>query len=555
MKLIILIVMMILIVGGAWYLWRYTDIELFRPKASSEIPKSETSAGETVFNPYGDAWALKGPSNPSIPVGLTPGCYFEVPKSQETTVTAAEMDYLARSNHPLVWEACAVLQDDVPKLARIGAALKERNPALKYMGYYVAATIGEAYHFPGRRQVGFAELDQHHEECFVHKKGLPATRENRVRHAGGEHMLDVTDAACRSLVAAQITDALTRHHMGGVLIDGITPRATSYTPVEGELPDHVISGWEEGLVVFMTEIKRQMGGDKIMIISPYKVTPSEAAYNKPIVDRILTEGGADGVILEDSLGTPEHRGDISHIKNVTAQVAGQWGKYVLSALNVNFDSSVPTNEARERARARYFLAGHLNFFLGEKTPMIYYTRTQQWESTSSRLPAWLSEAFFRDWDLDIGVPLGPSIETRPNVWYRAFTTGYAFWNNSDTTLNIDFSEGNWFYTPEGVRLTKYDLPARSGMVFVKHPPEVAATLIPTPVPTAIVTTTITPTPTLPPSYRPGDVDGDGDVDIFDYNSIVSNFGRTGIFQGDLDSDGDVDIFDYNVVVSNFGRTQ
>jgi hypothetical protein len=56
---------------------------------------------------------------------------------------------------------------------------------------------------------------------------------------------------------------------------------------------------------------------------------------------------------------------------------------------------------------------------------------------------------------------------------------------------------------------------------------------------------------------PGDADGDGDVDIFDYNLVVSNFGAVGCAgsyrcQGDADGDGDVDIFDYNLVVSNFG---
>jgi hypothetical protein len=54
-----------------------------------------------------------------------------------------------------------------------------------------------------------------------------------------------------------------------------------------------------------------------------------------------------------------------------------------------------------------------------------------------------------------------------------------------------------------------------------------------------------------PEPQPGDADGDGDVDIFDYNIVVSNFGRSGL-AGDLDGNGRVDIFDYNLVVSNFG---
>jgi len=59
----------------------------------------------------------------------------------------------------------------------------------------------------------------------------------------------------------------------------------------------------------------------------------------------------------------------------------------------------------------------------------------------------------------------------------------------------------------------------------------------------------TPLPTLP-----GDLDKDGDVDIFDYNLLVGNFGATNCGNvADIDGDCDVDIFDYNTLVSNFGK--
>jgi Peptidase family M23 len=51
----------------------------------------------------------------------------------------------------------------------------------------------------------------------------------------------------------------------------------------------------------------------------------------------------------------------------------------------------------------------------------------------------------------------------------------------------------------------------------------------------------------------GDLDGDCKVWIFDYNILVTNFGRTGQnVPGDLDHDGRVWIFDYNILVGNFG---
>ena len=52
----------------------------------------------------------------------------------------------------------------------------------------------------------------------------------------------------------------------------------------------------------------------------------------------------------------------------------------------------------------------------------------------------------------------------------------------------------------------------------------------------------------------GDLDKDGDVDIFDYNLMIENFGNTHCGNvADINSDCKVDIFDYNILVENFGK--
>ena len=62
----------------------------------------------------------------------------------------------------------------------------------------------------------------------------------------------------------------------------------------------------------------------------------------------------------------------------------------------------------------------------------------------------------------------------------------------------------------------------------------------------------TPTPTSKPPLT-GDLDGDNDVDIFDYNILVTNFGQAGENLADIDGNGDVDVFDYNILLENFGK--
>lgn len=71
--------------------------------------------------------------------------------------------------------------------------------------------------------------------------------------------------------------------------------------------------------------------------------------------------------------------------------------------------------------------------------------------------------------------------------------------------------------------------------------------------------TNTPTPTEKPTPTPipgisEDLDKDGDVDIFDYNVLIENFGATSCGNvADIDGNCKVDIFDYNTLVENFGK--
>lgn len=78
---------------------------------------------------------------------------------------------------------------------------------------------------------------------------------------------------------------------------------------------------------------------------------------------------------------------------------------------------------------------------------------------------------------------------------------------------------------------------------------------PTPTPTATPIVSTSPSPTPTPSAKPGDVDGNGQIDIFDFNVVLSNFGKTPAqrSEGDLDGNNKVDIFDFNILLTHFGK--
>ncbi len=83
-------------------------------------------------------------------------------------------------------------------------------------------------------------------------------------------------------------------------------------------------------------------------------------------------------------------------------------------------------------------------------------------------------------------------------------------------------------------------------------PTATASSSPVPTPSSPISAPVSPSPIA--SIKPGDVDGNGKVDIFDYNILLTNFGKTGAaIQGDLNASGKVDIFDYNILLTNFGK--
>jgi spore coat protein CotH len=56
----------------------------------------------------------------------------------------------------------------------------------------------------------------------------------------------------------------------------------------------------------------------------------------------------------------------------------------------------------------------------------------------------------------------------------------------------------------------------------------------------------------------GDLDGNHVIDIYDYNQLIADYGRTGspgFIPADIDANGVVNIYDYNILLTNFGQTQ
>jgi outer membrane protein assembly factor BamB len=145
-----------------------------------------------------------------------------------------------------------------------------------------------------------------------------------------------------------------------------------------------------------------------------------------------------------------------------------------------------------------------------------------------------------------------------NVLYNSNTHGVTLGNahwESPLVMN-----GRVFIVDESHNFT-----ALSSSTAPTPSPTPSKTPSPSPTPTKTPSPTLapTPTPTASPTPQPSssacqgaDLDSNGTVNIFDYNIIVSNFGKSGVGTagGDIDNNGTVNIFDYNTLVGNFGKT-
>ena len=99
--------------------------------------------------------------------------------------------------------------------------------------------------------------------------------------------------------------------------------------------------------------------------------------------------------------------------------------------------------------------------------------------------------------------------------------------------------------------------SKNFILFIQYPPKTVEELSSNEgknfIPVSQRDTSVSEPSVTPPPSKLGDTDSDGDVDIFDYNILIENFGATNCGNvSDLNSDCDVDIFDYNILIQNFG---
>ena len=130
------------------------------------------------------------------------------------------------------------------------------------------------------------------------------------------------------------------------------------------------------------------------------------------------------------------------------------------------------------------------------------------------------------WDADLGKPVGEKrvqYQNRDGLFVREFTNGWAVYNRSGETQQIQLSE-EVIGVESGEQDRLHDLPDLDGEIYLK-----------------VV------------KQSPWDANQDGVTDIFDLIAVAKNFGKDNR-DTDLNGDGTVDIFDLVLVAKHLGES-
>jgi hypothetical protein len=139
------------------------------------------------------------------------------------------------------------------------------------------------------------------------------------------------------------------------------------------------------------------------------------------------------------------------------------GRYILHTDNTReADQSTfaTTNAAQQKALARYYLASFLVAMAGPLTVAFHYYPTSVGEQFASN-------AYFREWDLRVGNPLGADTKPATAVYQREFQNGRVVANLGATPFTVSLADGS-FTDADGVPLgTSAVVPAKSGAFFMR----------------------------------------------------------------------------------------
>lgn len=356
----------------------------------------------------------------------------------------------------------------MPEFRRLRAAFDAAQVPKRFVGYSTV-NFAESTTMPGYRNAP--------ETFFVHRRGMPRTRENRLVFVDdGElvahgHVFDIRDPACREHLAQSITRAMVDNGVDAVLLDYAAGHYSFDSNNAFDYPDGWHQRFEENqteLLTLITDTANRAGKEVFC-----NGMTLDGLYSTAVAKADLHMSACNGLFWEqpfrrewrDRSDDPDtyydrldrffeiaqRRDKLVFVKQGTYRVHGS------ETEEPGWTWRYPrTSRATERRLAEYFLAFHLLYADPKLTHLIYTHPVELYD-------VFASEAHFEVFDVDVGVALGPRRKLTDHVFARQYSKALIVLNNSDERFRGEVAVAPGPVGDAGARL-RVNLAAQSGLV-------------------------------------------------------------------------------------------
>jgi hypothetical protein len=283
--------------------------------------------------------------------------------------------------------------------------------------------------------------------------------------------------------------------MDGIVVDFCfdQPRISGPGPSQAKL-----NAWTQACIDLLSTFKQTMP-DKLIYFTGYLhigTSTQPSPVNEEAAFQLYQQrlNVTDGFFWEDPLG-PILGHESGLVPSTVRFIVGRFKRVRDAALAQNklmmhissTGAGTPpqlrfgtTDPVQQRLLERFYLAGQMILTDQQNprlTPFVMYTPTVFNVPTSDN-QSYASDAFFKDWDYNIGSALGDYAQPREGVFVREFQRARVVWNFTNTVFTVGLSDGT-FRTLDGQPVSSYDMAPFSGMIFRGPgadpiPPEVTA---------------------------------------------------------------------------------
>lgn len=460
-----ILVILILLTGIVITVYLSQFTQVFKPKADeTPLTKITEENYETTLNPFGDPWAWKKNPTPNMPVALAAPTQYLKSTDSSGAILERQAQFIAKSNAPFLYFDSYEphTEGQNPKSIALLTRIKQLNPNIKALGYFVQWEAPPGY---GEILQGADNGNSTFESFFVHKKDKPANKDNRF-HGRPDHpewgfspLMDITNPNYRAYVIPKIIQNIRSAKMDGVMNDLLFYNYTdAYNSPPGSmpnnyLPDNIKAAWPAGMVAFVQELKAAMGADLYIYGN---VSDDQPQFMQ---NDLFSPGRLDGVIFEDPFNGRPNPGAIDKVNNLM-NIVDSFGKKSIMVVSGAHNATPHTGstEAQEKLAQRYFLTAYLMTLRSANHMFLYY-------HPSSIFFQYNSEAFFKEWDLNIGGATSEAQNLGNGVYLRRFEKAYVYWN--PTGSNYTIPGGRYLYNIDnGQEINGQVVPANSGGIFV-----------------------------------------------------------------------------------------